>query len=101
MRTRMEWLSAGLGIFFAVFLLLAAYHQGARVKHQKQPVGAGMVEVPRSSIENPSGTGVRTHSNVEIFVPNGASPQPPAKEFYSKEAAPAPSQSDKPRDGSE
>lgn len=34
------------------------------------PPGAGQVTIPESSLEKPSDTGVRAHTNIEIFRPN-------------------------------
>jgi hypothetical protein len=45
--------------------LLVAGSAGAQV-----PPGAGQVYTPESSIQKPGDTGVRAHTNVEVFTPN-------------------------------
>ena len=55
--------------------------------HAQAPPGAGQVVTPGSSIPEPNDTGVRAHTNIQIFIPNqgaaagqappsGASPGP-------------------------
>ena len=34
------------------------------------PPGAGQVSTPESSLEKPGDTGVRAHTNTQIFIPN-------------------------------
>jgi hypothetical protein len=36
--------------------------------------GGGQVSIPRSSVEQPGDTGVRVHTNIEIFIPNQKAP---------------------------
>ena len=61
--------------------LLAAVALPAAGYGQAQPApGGGQVSVPGSSIEKPGDTGVRAHTNVEIFIPNrgaGGAPKAP------------------------
>ena len=55
--------------------------------HAQAPSAGGQVLTPESSIEKPGDTGVRAHTNIQIFLPNhgaggeqgpdGASPGPP------------------------
>ena len=45
--------------------LLAAGNGYAQV-----PPGTGQVSTPESSIERPGDTGVRAHTNLQIFIPN-------------------------------
>jgi hypothetical protein len=53
--------------------------------------GGGQVAVPGSSIEKPGDTGVRAHTNVEIFIPNrGGAGVPSAPGGASSGAANAP-----------
>ena len=42
--------------------------------HAQLPSGGGQVSIPRSSVEQPGDTGVRVHSNIEIFIPNLKAP---------------------------
>jgi hypothetical protein len=49
------------------FVLLAA-----GTGHAQAPPGAGQVVTPGSSVQQPEDTGVRAHTNIEIFVPNRA-----------------------------
>jgi hypothetical protein len=52
---------------FAVFVLaLIAAAEGCG---QTPPAG-GQVSTPQSSIEKPGDTGVRAHTNTQIFIPN-------------------------------
>jgi len=50
---------------FAMAMLAAAGGSA-----QAQPAG-GQVSTPESSIEKPGDTGVRAHTNIEIFTPKG------------------------------
>jgi|GraSoiStandDraft_15_1057317.scaffolds.fasta_scaffold702506_1 hypothetical protein len=47
-----------------VFALIAAEGYG------QTPPGGGQVSTPQSSIEKPGDTGVRAHTNIQIFTPN-------------------------------
>jgi hypothetical protein len=47
-----------------VFALIAAQGYG------QTPPGGGRVSTPQSSIEKPGDTGVRAHTNIQIFTPN-------------------------------
>lgn len=38
--------------------------------YAQAPSGAGQVSTPESSIEKPGDTGVRAHTNIQIFIPN-------------------------------
>jgi hypothetical protein len=50
--------------------------------YAQAPPGAGQVSTPESSIQKPGDTGVRAHTNTQIFIPNqgasGAHPPPGA-----------------------
>lgn len=54
-----------LSIAMLVVALLAAENGYAQV-----PPGTGQVSTPESSIEKPGDTGVRAHTNTQIFIPN-------------------------------
>jgi hypothetical protein len=60
--------------------MLAAALLGAENGYAQVPPGAGQVTTPESSIEKPGDTGVRAHTNTQIFIPNqgayGAQPPP-------------------------
>jgi hypothetical protein len=58
-----RWLRLSIGVL-AVALLAAA--DG----YAQSPPGAGQVSTPESSIEKPGDTGVRAHTNIQIFIPN-------------------------------
>ena len=59
--------------------MLAAALLAAENGYAQVPPGAGQVTTPESSIEKQGDTGVRAHTNTQIFIPNqGAySAQPP------------------------
>jgi hypothetical protein len=59
---RWRWLS------FQAFAIAALAAVGGSA--QAQPAG-GQVSTPGSSIEQPGDTGVRAHTNIQIFVPKG------------------------------
>jgi len=59
---RWRWMSFRA---FAMAMLAAAGGSA-----QAQPAG-GQVSTPESSIEQPGDTGVRAHTNIEIFTPKG------------------------------
>jgi hypothetical protein len=77
------------------FALLAA---GAG--YAQAPPGAGQVVTPGSSIEEPGDTGVRAHTNIQIFIPNQgpASGQSPPGDA-SPGAASSPTQQPRGADG--
>ncbi len=54
-----------LSIAMLAAVLLAAANGYAQV-----PPGAGQVSTPESSVERPGDTGVRAHTNTQIFIPN-------------------------------
>jgi hypothetical protein len=58
-----RWPRLSLGVL--VVALLAAGNGDAQA-----PPGAGQVSTPESSIEKPGDTGVRAHTNIQIFTPN-------------------------------
>ncbi len=95
MRPRIRWFTAaGIGIVLVFCFYLGARFHGADAGREHRWVGAGVVKVPRSSIERPGDVGVRGHTNLEIFVPDRpVSPQPPPKEFYSNEGQVPPAKS--------
>jgi hypothetical protein len=46
--------------------------------HAQAPSAGGQVLTPESSIEKPGDTGVRAHTNIQIFLPNrGGEQRPP------------------------
>ena len=58
----------------AVALLATGYG------YAQTPPGAGQVSTPESSIEKPGDSGVRAHTNIQIFIPNpgaGGTQAPP------------------------
>jgi hypothetical protein len=60
--------------------VLAAALLGAGYGFAQVPPGAGQVSTPESSIEKPGDTGVRAHTNTQIFIPNqgaNGAPAPP------------------------
>lgn len=56
--------SSSIGVLAAVALL------GAGNGYAQVPPGTGQVSTPGSSIEKPGDTGVRAHTNIQIFIPN-------------------------------
>jgi hypothetical protein len=58
-----RWPRSSLGVL--VVALLAAGNGDAQA-----PPGAGQVSTPESSVERPGDTGVRAHTNTQIFIPN-------------------------------
>src|SRR5436190_10500514 len=50
--------------------LLAAAFFAAGNGYAQVPPGTGQVSTPESSIEKPGDTGVRAHTNLQIFIPN-------------------------------
>jgi len=51
--------------------MLAAALLAAENGYAQVPPGAGQVSTPESSVERPGDTGVRAHTNTQIFIPNG------------------------------
>ena len=49
---------------------LAVALLGAGSGYAQVPPGAGQASTPDSSIEKPGDTGVRAHTNIQIFIPN-------------------------------
>jgi hypothetical protein len=50
--------------------MLAAALLAAENGYAQVPPGAGQVSTPESSVERPGDTGVRAHTNTQIFIPN-------------------------------
>jgi hypothetical protein len=50
--------------------MLAAALLAAENGYAQVPPGAGQVTTPESSIEKQGDTGVRAHTNTQIFIPN-------------------------------
>jgi hypothetical protein len=50
--------------------MLAAALLAAESGYAQVPPGAGQVSTPESSVERPGDTGVRAHTNTQIFIPN-------------------------------
>ncbi len=50
--------------------MLAAAFLAAENGYAQVPPGAGQVSTPESSLEKPGDTGVRAHTNTQIFIPN-------------------------------
>jgi hypothetical protein len=50
--------------------VLAGALLGAGSGYAQVPPGAGQVSTPESSVEKPGDTGVRAHTNIQIFIPN-------------------------------
>jgi hypothetical protein len=55
------------GLCFTAFVV--ALIAGAEGHGQTAP-GGGQVSTPQSTIEKPGDTGVRAHTNTQIFIPN-------------------------------
>jgi hypothetical protein len=64
--------SAKWCIFVICFWIIAAVVLGASHGRAQVPAGEGQVSVPSSSTEQPGDTGVRGHTNVQIFIPKTA-----------------------------
>jgi hypothetical protein len=50
--------------------MLTAALLGVENGYAQVPSGAGQASTPESSIEKPGDTGVRAHTNIQIFIPN-------------------------------
>ena len=75
------WQVAKRGSRFSIEVLAAAL-LGAGYGFAQVPPGAGQVSTPESSIEKPGDTGVRAHTNIQIFIPNqgaNGAPAPPGR----------------------
>jgi hypothetical protein len=46
--------------------------------YAQAPSPGGQVSIPESSTEQPSDVGVRTHTNIQIFIPNQGADRAPA-----------------------
>ena len=55
-------------VLFDIFRVIVALLAASGVHAQTSPVG-GQVTTPDSSIEKPGDSGVRAHTNIEIFRP--------------------------------
>ena len=64
-----RWKGANGSLRFAI-QVLAVELLIAGSAHAQAPPGEGQVYTPQSSIEKPGDTGVRAHTNVQIFIPN-------------------------------
>ena len=64
--------SAKWCIFAICFWIIAAVVLGASHGRAQVPAGEGQVSIPSSSTEQPGDTGVRGHTNVQIFIPKTA-----------------------------
>jgi hypothetical protein len=71
------WTAAKRWSRFSIEVLAAAL-LGAGYGFAQVPPGAGQVSTPESSIEKPGDTGVRAHSNTQIFIPNQGANGAPA-----------------------
>ena len=73
------WKAAKRWSRFSIEVLAAAL-LGAGYGFAQVPPGAGQVSTPESSVGKPGDTGVRAHTNTQIFIPNqgayGAQPPP-------------------------
>jgi hypothetical protein len=64
------------------FLVLAIGMFAGQDGSAQAPPGTGQVSIPESSMARPRDTGVRAHTNIEIFIPNQGTPggqTPPGK----------------------
>jgi hypothetical protein len=64
--------SAKWCILAICFWIIAAVVLGASHGRAQVPAGEGQVSIPSSSTEQPGDTGVRGHTNVQIFIPKTA-----------------------------
>lgn len=62
----------------ALFQVFAAAMLAADSGYAQLPPTGGQVSIPQSSIEKPGDTGVRAHTNIQIFIPNQGAGGPPA-----------------------
>jgi hypothetical protein len=64
-----RWKSARSWRRLSIAMLPAAL-LAAENGYSQVPPGAGQVSIPGSSVEKPGDTGVRAHTNTQIFIPN-------------------------------